>query len=63
MRSNTIICVRWKLSGRIEIFHNLGKLYSQYNSSILGVNRNSLYRKDLYVGYQNDIIEVYKFKL
>lgn len=63
MRSNTIICIRWRLSGRIEIFHNLGKLYSEYNSSILGVTRFALYRKDLFTGYQNDIIELYKFRL
>ncbi len=63
MRSSTLICVRWKLTGRIEIFNNLGKLYSQYSSEVLGVSRWTLDRKDLYEGYQNDIIEIYKKRL
>ena len=62
MRSNTLICVRWKISGRIEIFNNLGKLYSTYSSGILGVSRCTLDRKDLFEGYQNNIVEIYKKK-
>ena len=63
MRSSTIICIRWKLTGRIELFNNLGKLYSSYSDSILGVSRYTLDRKDLFEGYQNDFIEIYKMRL
>lgn len=63
MRSSTIICIRWKLTGRIEIFNNLGKLYSSYSDSVLGVSRYTLDRKDLFDGYQNDIVEIYKMKV
>jgi len=60
MRSNTIIYLRWKLSGRIEHFVNLGKLYSHYNSSNLGVTRSMLNKRDLLKGYENDTIEILK---
>lgn len=63
MRSSTLICIRWKLTGRIEIFNNLGKLYSSYSDSVLGVSRYTLDRKDLFEGYQNDVVEIYKMKL
>jgi hypothetical protein len=63
VRSSTIICIRWKLTGRIEIFNNLGKLYSSYSDSVLGVSRYTLDRKDLFDGYQNDIVEIYKMKV
>ena len=63
MRSSTIICIRWKLTGRIELFNNLGKLYSSYSDSILGVSRYTLDRKDLFEGYQNDVVEIYKKRL
>lgn len=63
MRSSTIICIRWKLTGRIEVFSNLGKLYSSYSDSILGVSRYTLDRKDLFEGYQNDVVEIYKKRL
>lgn len=63
MRSSTIICVRWKLTGRIELFNNLGKLYSTYSDGILGVSRYTLDRKNLFEGYQNDLIEIYKMRL
>ena len=60
MRSQTVICVRWKLTGRIEHFVNLGKLYSNYKNNEIGVSRASLDRKDLYVGYQNETVEIIK---
>jgi hypothetical protein len=60
MRSQTAICVRWKLTGRIEIFVNLGKLFTFYSGTQLGVSRPTLDRKNLFVGYQNDTIEIYK---
>ena len=56
MRSNTIICVRWKLSGRLEHFVNLGKLFTYYNSDELGVSRSKLNRSDLFDGFHNDTI-------
>ena len=60
MRSETIIYLRWKLTGRIEHFVNLGKLYFYYSESELGVSRHTLNKKDLFDGYQNDTIEVRK---
>lgn len=63
MRSSTLICIRWKLTGRIEIFNNLGKLYSSYSDGVLGVSRYTLDRKDLFEGYQNDVIEIYKMRV
>ena len=63
MRSSTLICIRWKLTGRIEIFNNLGKLYSAYSGNTLGVSRGTLDRKDLFDGYRNNTIEIYKISL
>ncbi len=63
MRSSTLICIRWKLTGRIEIYNNLGKLYSAYSSNTLGVSRWSLDRKNLFEGYQNDTVEIYKMSV
>ena len=60
MRSQTIICVRWKLTGRIEHFVNLGKLYKYHTEEELGVSRHTLNKKDLFEGYQNGNIEVLK---
>jgi hypothetical protein len=63
MRSKTLICIRWKITGRIEIFINLGKLYSTYKGEVLGVSRWTLNKKDLYKGYQNSIVEIYKMRI
>lgn len=60
MRSQTAICVRWKLTGRMEIFVNLGKLYTNYSNEQLGVSRATLDRKNLFDLYENDTIEVLK---
>ena len=60
MRSQTIICVHWKISGRTEVFVNLGKLYWRYRNNELGVSRGTLDRKNLYDGYQNDIVIITK---
>jgi hypothetical protein len=63
MRSSTLICIRWKLTGRIEIYTNLGKLYSSYSTNTLGVSRGTLDRKNLFEGYQNDTVEIYKMRV
>lgn len=60
MRSQTIIYIRWRLTGRVEHFVNLGKLYFYYSTDQLGVSRTTLDRKDLFDGYQNDTIEIFK---
>jgi hypothetical protein len=56
MRNSTVIYIRWKLTGRIEVFVNLGKLYSE----LLGVSRWALDRKNLFDGYENSIVEIKK---
>ena len=63
MRSQTVICIRWKLTGRIEVYNNLVKLYSTYSTNTLGVSRGSLDRKNLFEGYQNDMVEIYKMRV
>jgi hypothetical protein len=60
MRYRTVIYVRWKLTGRFEIFINLGKLYARYGDSELGVSRSTLSKKRLHDGYSNEIVEVFK---
>lgn len=60
MRSQTVIILRWKISGRVEPFTNLGKLYDKYRNGELGVSRATLDRKNLFDGYQNDTIEIMK---
>lgn len=57
----TALYIKWKVTGRIELFVNLGKLYSKYEQEQLGVSRNTLLKKDLYSGYSNEYIEIYKF--
>jgi hypothetical protein len=61
--SKTVIYIKWKITDRIEIFVNLGKLFKRYSSTDLGVSRWTLDRKDLYKGWQSDMIEIKKFKL
>lgn len=63
MKNATIICMRWKYTGRIEAFTNLGKLYKKYDEDILGVSVHTLRKKKLYSGWENDMIEVYKIKM
>ena len=60
MRSQTVIVIRWKMTGKVESFVNLGKLFYNYDSGQLGVSRFTLDRKDLFDGYQNDTIEILK---
>jgi hypothetical protein len=63
MRNSTVIYIRWKLTGRIEVFVNLGKLYSVYTNEILGVSRWALDRKNLFEGYENSIVEIRKLHI
>jgi hypothetical protein len=60
MRSQTVIVIRWKMTGKVESFVNLGKLFQNYDSGQLGVSRFTLDRKDLFDGYQNDAVEITK---
>lgn len=60
MSSKTVIILIWKITGRIEAFVNLGKLYSVHTHEMLGVSRYTLDRKDLYRGYENEIIKIHK---
>lgn len=60
IRSETVIYLRWKLTGRIEHFVNLGKLYKYHTEEELGVSRHTLNKKDLFEGYHNDTIELLK---
>jgi len=60
MRNATIIFLRWKLSNRVEIFVNLGKLYSTYTPNEIGVSRSQLNRRNLYDMYENDTVQIQK---
>jgi len=60
MRNKNLIGVYWKITGRIEVFSNLGKLYSTYDGSILGISKWTLHRKDLIEGWENDIVKIQK---
>jgi len=58
--SKTVMILDWKLVDRTEVFTNLGKLYKRYDNGELGVSRYTLDRKDLYDGYENEIISLRK---
>ena len=58
--TKTVIFLKWKISGRIEHFVNLGKLYSFYKENEIGIPRNTLSRKDLTIGFENDIVYILK---
>lgn len=60
MRNTNVICVYWKITGRLEVFSNLGKLYTKYENSILGVSKWTLYRKNLEEGWENGFIKIQK---
>jgi hypothetical protein len=60
MRSETVIYLRWKISNRVEVFVNLGKLYTSYSSDDLGITRWTLDRKNLFSGWENDTVEIKK---
>jgi hypothetical protein len=63
MRSTTVIYLKWKLTGRVEIYSNLGKVYDRYSQDDLGVSRHTLNRKDLYNGWESEMIEIKKFSI
>lgn len=60
MRNITIIYLKWKLSNRVELFTNLGKLYATYDHTQIGVSRSQLNRRNIYEMYSNDTIELQK---
>jgi hypothetical protein len=60
MRNASVICLRWKLTGRIEVFTNLGKLYKKHDSTALDISVHSLRKKNLFRGWHNDYVEVIK---
>jgi hypothetical protein len=63
MTSKHVIFLRWKLTGRIECFTTLSKVFDIYDSDILGISIHSLYKKKLLDGWSNDYIEVVKVKV
>lgn len=60
IRSKTVIVIRWKDSGRIEVFVNLGGVFKKYSAEDLGVSRFTLDRKDLFVAFENEVVEIVK---
>lgn len=50
----------WKLSGRIDIFTTLSGLFKTYNADLIGISIHSLYRVDLYKGWENDTVIIRK---
>jgi hypothetical protein len=60
MTNKTIICLIWKLSGRVEIYTTLSKLYDYYNKETIGASIHTLNRKDLSEGWENDTLKVLK---
>jgi hypothetical protein len=60
MRYKTVIHIKFKLTGRFELFINLGKLYSTYSEAELGVSRHTLNKRDLFEGYNNNTVEIFK---
>jgi hypothetical protein len=63
IRTTTVISLRWKADNSIEVFVNLGKLFSKYDGEKLGVSRFTLDRKDLKEGYENDVIALRKLEI
>lgn len=63
IRTTTVISLRWKADNSIEVFVNLGKLFTKYDAEKLGVSRFTLDRKDLYRGYENDVIALRKLEI
>lgn len=63
MATSTVIYLRWKVTGRIEIFSNLGRLFSVYGTDQLGISRHTLNKKNLSDGYSNEYLELFKLPL
>ena len=60
MYNKSIIHLKWKLSGRIDIFTTLSGLFKTYNADLIGISIHSLYRVDLYKGWENDTVIIRK---
>jgi len=60
MRFKTVIYIKWSLTGRFQLFINLGKLYKSYDESELGVSRHTLTKRDLFIGFNNGVVEIFK---
>lgn len=66
MRENEspkLICLIWKLSGRIEIFSTLSNVYKKYDKFDLGISIHTLYKKDLTNGFENDNVILCRVEL
>jgi hypothetical protein len=61
--TRTVIYVRWILTGRVEIFANLGKLYNVYDEAQIGISRHTLTKKNIYSGYRNETVEIFKMPI
>ena len=63
IRTITVISLRWKADNSVEVFVNLGKLFKKYDAEKLGVSRYTLDRKNLFGGYENDLIALRKTEI
>ena len=62
MIGDKVIMVFWKISGRIDMFHKLSRIYDVYPNNEVGTSIHSLYRKNLEEGYENDTVVIRKYK-
>ena len=63
IRTTTVISLRWKADNSIEVFVNLGKLFKKYDAEKLGISRYTLDRRNLFEGYENDVIALRKLEI
>lgn len=47
IRVSSVIVLRWLTDNKTEVFQDIAKLYSKYNSEQLGITRRNLYQKDI----------------
>lgn len=59
---NTVILVRWNITGKIRIFKSIASLYKYHNED-LNVSKWTLYSRNLFEGYQNDIVYIKKYDI
>lgn len=62
MRNRILICVYWKITGRLEVYTTMTKLYEKHEDTILGVSKWTLYRKNLFEGWENDVVKIQKIE-